>query len=100
MNLRLVSSSDHQVKLLQLLKRLYISPDVEYNVTSGISLGDASIEEFCGLQHPSVGMDLLGSWLQWFVSCKEYVVKATSFRRSSVCGLTVGGLDTESEEGI
>jgi len=40
---------------------------------------------------------LLGLWLQWFVSCKEYVVKVTSFRRSSVRGLTVGGLDTESE---
>ena len=74
-----------------------MSPDVEYNVTSGISLGDASFAEFCRLKLPSVGKDLLGLWLQWFVSCKEYVVKVTSFRRSSVRGLTVGGLDTESE---
>ena len=74
-----------------------MSPDIEYNVTSGISLGDASIAEFCRLQHPSVGKDSLGLWLQWFVSCKEYVVKVTSFRRSSVRGLTVRGFDTESE---
>jgi hypothetical protein len=72
-------------------------PGLVYNVTSEISLGDASIAEFCRLQHSSVGKDLLGLWLQWFVSCKEYVVKVTSFRRSSVRGLTVGGLDTESE---
>ena len=32
-----------------------MSPDVEYNVTSGISLGDASIAEFCRLKHPSTG---------------------------------------------
>ena len=74
-----------------------MSPDIEYNVTSGTSLGDASIAEFCRLQHASVGKDLLGLWLPWFVFCKEYIVKVTSFRRSSVRGLTVGGLDTESE---
>ena len=32
-----------------------MSPDVEYNVTSEISLGDASITEFCRLKHPSAG---------------------------------------------
>jgi hypothetical protein len=32
-----------------------MSPGVEYNVTSGISLGDGSIAEFCRLKHPSMG---------------------------------------------
>jgi hypothetical protein len=32
-----------------------MSPDVEYNVTSEISLGDAEVAEFCRLKHPSVG---------------------------------------------
>ena len=94
-------------------ERLYMSPDVEYNVTSGISLGDVSVAEFCRLKHPSADKQCVWLvvvcslyicsrvWLQWFSSCKECVVKVTSFRRSSVRGLIVGGLDPESEgEGI
>ena len=74
-----------------------------------LRLGYESAAEFCRLKHPSAGKQCVWLvvvpslsicstvWLQWFVSCKEYVVKVTSFRRSSVRGLIAGGLDPESE---
>jgi hypothetical protein len=82
-----------------------------------LRLGYESAAEFCRLKHPSAGKQCVWLvvvpslsicstvWLQWFVSCKEYVVVTyvvvTSFRRSSVRGLIAGGLDPESEgEGI
>jgi hypothetical protein len=83
------------------LKKTIQSPDVEYNVTSGRSLEDASIAEFCILKHPSVGKDLLGLWLQWFFSCKEYVVKVTSFEdRQSVVLMLVGWIQKVKEKGF